>query len=232
MLGARFCSPARASAAGPINFSRLVPTLKSGLRTLQSGAGAILACSLLGLALATSLSGCASAPRRNFTATEYQAVPGRTQRGIATWYGEAYRGKRTASGEKFNPDDFTAAHRTLRFGTVVEVRNLRNNRTVLVEINDRGPFGKNRIIDLSEAAARQLGMLAAGMVPVEIRLVRKRRRRPAQRQPGLAWPNFGDPNHHRLHRPHRYGKMRPVGRFSRKVKRFKFTRPCYLYPSV
>lgn len=125
-----------------------------------------------------ALSGCASAPKRSFKASDYEAVPGQKQRGIATWYGDAYRGKRTASGERFNPDDFTAAHRTLRFGTVVEVRNLRNNRTVLVEITDRGPFGKNnRIIDLSEAAARQLGMLAAGTVPVEIRPVRKRRRR-------------------------------------------------------
>ena len=139
-----------------------------------------LACSVLALTLAGGVfSGCASAPRRSFQASDYEAVPGQKQRGVATWYGDAYRGKRTASGEKFNPDDFTAAHRTLRFGSIVEVRNLRNDRTVLVEITDRGPFGKNnRIIDLSEAAARQLGMLAAGTVPVEIRLVRRRRRRP------------------------------------------------------
>ena len=135
--------------------------------------GAFLVLALVG----SVLSGCASAPRREFKAADYEAVPGRAQRGVATWYGEAYRGRRTASGEKFNPDDFTAAHRTLRFGTLVEVRNLRNNRTVLVEITDRGPFGKNRIIDLSEAAARQLGMLANGTVPVEIRLMRKRRAR-------------------------------------------------------
>lgn len=132
--------------------------------------------SLAALLLGGAFSGCASAPKRHFETADYEVVPGQTQRGIASWYGDAYRGKRTASGEKFNPDDFTAAHRTLRFGTIVEVRNLKNNRTVLVEINDRGPFTKKRIIDLSEAAAKQIGMITAGTVPVEVRLLRPRRR--------------------------------------------------------
>lgn len=120
------------------------------------------------------LSGCATAPSRSAASKDYEVVPGSAQRGLASWYGEHYRGKATASGKKFNPDDLTAAHRTLRFGTLVEVRNLSNNRTVIVEINDRGPFVKKRIIDLSEQAAKELGLTSAGVALVEIRSVRKR----------------------------------------------------------
>jgi rare lipoprotein A len=130
---------------------------------------------IAGLALTLSLafSGCASVPLRHFKPSNYEVVSGRAQRGVASYYGDDYRGRKTASGEIFNPDDFTAAHRTLNFGTVVQVRNLRNNRTVLVEITDRGPFVKGRIIDLSEAAAKRLGMIGPGTTPVEIRLVRR-----------------------------------------------------------
>lgn len=134
-----------------------------------------LAALLTSLTLLAGITGCTTAPTRDFKRANFEAVPQSTQRGTATWYGDAYRGKKTASGEKFNPEDYTAAHRNLRFGTIVEVRNLRNNRTVLVEINDRGPFTKNRIIDLSEQAAKEIGMIADGVVPVEIRLVRPRR---------------------------------------------------------
>ncbi len=120
------------------------------------------------------LSGCASASLRRGPPAGYEVVPGTGQRGVASWYGENYRGKATASGEKFNPDDLTAAHRTLRFGTWVEVRNLNNNRTVIVEITDRGPFVKGRIIDLSKQAAQQIGIRDTGTAPVEIRSLRKR----------------------------------------------------------
>lgn len=120
--------------------------------------------------------GCVSAPKapkRQFRAADY-APTGTSQLGLASWYGDKYRGKPTASGERFDPGDSTAAHRTLRFGTVVEVRNLRNGRRVLVEINDRGPFIKGRVIDLSEAAARELDMVREGVVPVEVRVMRRR----------------------------------------------------------
>jgi rare lipoprotein A len=92
-----------------------------------------------------------------------------TQRGLASWYGEA---QQTASGERFDRRALTAAHRTLRFGTRVRVTNQRNGRSVVVRINDRGPFGGHgRIIDLSEAAARVLQMIDAGVVPVVLEVL-------------------------------------------------------------
>ena len=132
--------------------------------------------SMVAMALSVAFSGCASAPKRSFSKADFEVVPGSAQRGLASWYGPGYRGKPTASGEEFNPDDFTAAHRTMRFGTVVEVRNLKNNRTVLVEITDRGPFIQDRIIDLSEAAAKEIGLVGVGVAPVEVRTLRKRNR--------------------------------------------------------
>lgn len=86
-------------------------------------------------------------------------------RGMASWYDEP---QMTASGERFDPSQLTAAHRTLPFGTRVRVTNTRNGRSVIVRINDRGPFAKGRIIDLSKAAARTLQMIDAGVAPVEL----------------------------------------------------------------
>jgi rare lipoprotein A len=92
--------------------------------------------------------------------------------GEATYYGDKFRGKKTASGEPFDPDARTAAHRTLPFGTYVEVRRLDTGRSIVVRINDRGPFGRgNRIIDLSQGAAAALDMLREGVVAVELRVV-------------------------------------------------------------
>jgi rare lipoprotein A len=94
------------------------------------------------------------------------------QRGMATWYGGELHGAPTASGERFDKRKLTAAHRTLRFGTRVRVTNTKNGRSVEVRINDRGPFGsRSRIIDVSEAAARQLGMIEAGVVPVTVEVL-------------------------------------------------------------
>jgi rare lipoprotein A len=91
------------------------------------------------------------------------------QSGYATWYGES---QQTASGERFDPNGMTAAHRTLPLGTRVRVTNTRNGRSVQVRNNDRGPFGhRDRIIDLSKAAARVLHMLDAGVVPVTVEVV-------------------------------------------------------------
>lgn len=93
------------------------------------------------------------------------------QRGIASWYGPGFQGRPTASGERFNTNAMTAAHRHLPFGTRVQVTNLRNGRSVIVRINDRGPFIRGRIIDLSAAAARTLGLLQAGTAPVSVEIV-------------------------------------------------------------
>ena len=93
------------------------------------------------------------------------------ERGIASYYGKKFHGRRTASGERFNMHELTAAHRTLPFGTVVRVKNLNNGREVRVRINDRGPFKKGRIIDLSRAAAKKLNMIEAGVAPVRIKVV-------------------------------------------------------------
>ena len=91
--------------------------------------------------------------------------------GTASWYGEELRGSRTANGESFDPDGFTAAHRTLPLPSYVEVTALDTGRTILVRINDRGPFHSNRIIDLSLGAARQLGMTRRGARQVRVRRV-------------------------------------------------------------
>jgi len=88
--------------------------------------------------------------------------------GLASWYGQRFQGRRTASGERFDSDELTAAHRTLPFGARVCVRSLVNGRAVVVRINDRGPFSPDRVIDLSEAAAQALGMIGLGIKPVEL----------------------------------------------------------------
>lgn len=91
---------------------------------------------------------------------------GWTETGDASWYGPGYHGRPTASGERYDMDALTAAHRTLPFGTRVRVRNLDNGREVEVQINDRGPFIDGRIIDLSRAAAEWIGMRISGIAPV------------------------------------------------------------------
>jgi rare lipoprotein A len=91
-------------------------------------------------------------------------VAARAESGHAAYYG----GGRTASGERSGPNQLTAAHRTLPFGSRVLVTNLRNGRSVTVRINDRGPFGRGRIIDVSVAAARQLGMIGSGIAMVTV----------------------------------------------------------------
>jgi rare lipoprotein A len=88
------------------------------------------------------------------------------QEGIASWYGQEFAGRPTASGEIFNPRQFTAAHPNLPFGTMLKVTNKHNDRSVTVRVNDRGPFVSARIIDISQAAAEQLDMVATGTAPV------------------------------------------------------------------
>jgi len=147
------------------------------------------------LLLATGLAGCATQPAQQMRPTPPQqqaveaapqqpvtaprlppAVPPQSteagpffsQTGMASFYGPAHAGKRTASGENFDHRDFTAAHRTLAFGTLVRVTNLSNGRTVNVKITDRGPHIKNRVIDISLAAAREIGMQSKGITRVRL----------------------------------------------------------------
>ena len=91
--------------------------------------------------------------------------------GIASWYGPDFHGRQTANGEKYNMNGLTAAHRTLPFNTEVLVENLDNGKTVQVRINDRGPYAKDRVIDLSKAAAEKVEMISSGTVPVRIYLM-------------------------------------------------------------
>jgi rare lipoprotein A len=91
--------------------------------------------------------------------------------GEASFYHSRFEGRRTASGEPYRGEALTAAHRTLPFGTTVRVTNLQNGRIVLVRINDRGPFHPRRVIDLSRAAARELGMVRAGRALVQVEIL-------------------------------------------------------------
>ncbi len=92
--------------------------------------------------------------------------------GYASWYGGKFQGRQTASGEIFDTNKLTAAHKTLPFGTVVEVTNLDTGKSVQVRINDRGPFVEGRIIDLSRTAATKIGMMATGIAPVKVEIVK------------------------------------------------------------
>jgi rare lipoprotein A len=97
--------------------------------------------------------------------------PAHTLEGVASWYGQPHHGQPTASGERFNMYELTAAHRTLPLGTRVRVTNLSNGRSVVVTITDRGPFVKGRIIDLSYAAARRIGLIGPGTAPVQLEVL-------------------------------------------------------------
>ncbi len=90
------------------------------------------------------------------------------ERGVASWYGPGFEGSLTKSEEVFNPSQLSAAHPDLPFGTILKVTNLRNHRSVNVRVNDRGAFSKERVIDLSQSAANEIGMIDAGTAPVAI----------------------------------------------------------------
>lgn len=118
--------------------------------------------------MALLLSGCAASPR--FTSNGY-AEKSASYEGVASYYGDEFHGRPTSSGEVFDKEQFTAAHRSLPFNTVVNVTNLVNGKSVTVRINDRGPFKKDRAIDLSLAAAREIGLIEAGTAPVRIEVI-------------------------------------------------------------
>ncbi len=124
-----------------------------------------------------------AAPGNSQTPDSKQGIPGQTQEtikpirtkkyqvGRASWYGRLFQNKRTASGEPYDMNDLTAAHRKLPLGSWVKVTNLRNARSVIVRINDRGPVAKNRIIDLSYGAAKMLGMRSSGIGSVRLDII-------------------------------------------------------------
>jgi rare lipoprotein A len=118
---------------------------------------------------AATLSGCGLIFGRNRPAVDSR--PGAVQTGTASWYGPGFHGKRTSNGEIYDQYELTAAHQTLPLGTRVAVTNLQNGHQVEVRINDRGPFVRGRAIDLSYAAARTLGMIGPGTVPVRIEVL-------------------------------------------------------------
>ena len=95
-----------------------------------------------------------------------------SQKGVASYYGDGFHGKKTANGEIFDKNDMTAAHRTLAFDTRVKVTNLENGKRVIVRINDRGPYAKGRIIDLSEAAGAKIGLDKTGTARVKLQVLR------------------------------------------------------------
>ncbi|GAB3370865.1 septal ring lytic transglycosylase RlpA family protein [Spongiibacter taiwanensis] len=117
---------------------------------------------LISVALPLVLAACAS--------TE-SVSGGALERGTASFYAQKYHGRQTASGEVFDQQAMTASHRTLQFGSKVRVTNLNNGRSVVVRINDRGPFVRGRIIDLSKAAFAEIADLRLGLVPVSVEVL-------------------------------------------------------------
>jgi len=111
--------------------------------------------------------GCAS--KGNYSNySKARGKAGYSRQGKASWYGPGFAGRKTANGERFNPRELTAAHKKLPFNTKVQVTHLGNGKSVIVRINDRGPYAGGRIIDLSKAAAREIDMLGSGVARVEI----------------------------------------------------------------
>jgi rare lipoprotein A len=121
-----------------------------------------------GVAMLVLLAGCSHAV---VTSPPVPPAAGLEEVGFASWYGAQHQGRRTASGEVFDMNQLTAAHRTLPFGTRLLVTNRDTSRSAEVRVNDRGPFVDGRILDVSYAAARQLGAVGAGIFPVKLRVV-------------------------------------------------------------
>lgn len=110
------------------------------------------------------------------------------ERGIASYYSDRWKGRKTASGERFHPDSLTCAHRTLPFGTKLVVTCPSKGTSVIVRVNDRGPFGKGRIVDLSSAAAKELGIILAGIAEVELEPYTPQSLAPLFPQPAIPDP--------------------------------------------
>jgi rare lipoprotein A len=122
-------------------------------------------------ALLALLAACARASVAPTPQPQSAPRPSPAQDGMASYYGAAFAGRRTASGERFDPRALTAAHRELPFGTRLRVTNLENGRSITVRVNDRGPFASGRIVDLSWEAARALDMLRSGVARVRLEVL-------------------------------------------------------------
>jgi len=149
--------------------------------------------------LVVPLAGCGLFARRSPSPAPPATTAGATQTGVASWYGPGFHGQPTSSGEIYDQNELTGAHRTLPLGTRVEVTNLDNGRSVEVRINDRGPFVDGRIIDLSYAAARSLGMIGPGTVPVRLEVLNGSSPHLESAAFTVQVGSFADPNNaHRL----------------------------------
>ncbi|GBF79440.1 RlpA lipoprotein [Aphanothece sacrum FPU1] len=120
---------------------------------------------------APPLTAIAQTPQSGYATQGMQKRVAATRKGMASWYGPGFHGRLTANGERYNQYELTAAHRNLPFGTQVRVTNLSNGRTIIVRINDRGPYAHGRIIDLSKGAAKILGLVSSGVAPVQIEIL-------------------------------------------------------------
>jgi rare lipoprotein A len=146
-----------------------------------------VAAASISIALAQAAAFAAPAAAPALAPAAAPAEPGAFQTGVASWYGADFHGRRTSNGEIYDKEKLTCAHRSLAFGSYVLVANLDNGSSVVVRVNDRGPFAKDRIIDLSEAAARIIGMIPTGTARVSLTLL--------PREEALAWkggPIAGD----------------------------------------
>lgn len=126
---------------------------------------------LIILMMSVLIAGCASRPSAT-TSTTPKGLVGFTEKGQASYYGSKHQGKKTASGEPFKQELKTAAHKTIPFGAMVKVTNVDNEKSVVVRINDRGPFVRGRIIDLSSSAFNVIGSTAKGVLKVEIEVIK------------------------------------------------------------
>ena len=125
------------------------------------------------------ITGCSAHPRfrdkpvpKRYEDRPANLKKGQTWRGLASYYGPKFHGKKTANGEVFDMHALTAAHKTLPFGTILEVTNLSNSRKCRVRINDRGPFIEGRIIDLSMGSAKKIDMIKDGVIKVELKIIK------------------------------------------------------------
>src|SRR4029078_10018079 len=123
---------------------------------------------LLATLFVVALAGCGGAPKPTY----FPGYPvGFVERGVASWYGPGFHGNKTANGERYDMHQLTAAHRTLPLGSIAVVRSMTTGRQVTVRINDRGPFARGRVLDLSLAGAQALGMTGTGTGQIELRVV-------------------------------------------------------------
>lgn len=118
--------------------------------------------------LRSALIACTLVAGSGYAYSQDLASVSKTFAGTASWYGGKFHGRKTANGERFNQDGLTAAHRTLPFGTKLRVTNTRTGKSVVVRVNDRGPFSGRRILDLSRGAAKSIGMINSGVAKVKI----------------------------------------------------------------